>query len=130
MQQLVICDGKPDLVAGHVDMPVALLQNESNTADWLQLELIGTTSERDAVGAKVTVVAADQTFVAWITGGDGYHCTNESTVDLGLGRRERIDQLIVEWPSGKVQEFGSLPANVRYVIVEGNDQPFELASQE
>ena len=123
-------DGKPDLVAGHVDAPTALLQNDSQTGNWIRLDLVGTSSERDAVGARVTLVAGDRSYVSWITGGDGYHCTNQSGVDFGLGRSQRIDELIVHWPSGLIQEFGELSIGSHYLLVEGQDQQFELIESE
>ena len=119
-------DGKPDLIAGHVDVPAALLMNESAIGDWIQLDLVGTTSERDAVGAKVTLTAGDRSRVAWITGGDGYHSTNEPGVDFGLGHQQVVDQLTVHWPSGSVQKLGPLETGRRYLIIEGDDLPFAM----
>ncbi len=51
-------DGRIDLLANHLDAPVSLLQNDSQAQNWLQLELVGVTSERDAIGAEVRVEVA------------------------------------------------------------------------
>lgn len=122
-------DGKPDLIAGHVDAPAALLENDSTIGNWIRFDLVGTLSERDAVGAKVLIVAGDRTFTSWITGGDGYHCSNESTVDFGVGEIDTIDELTIRWPSGEVQGLGPVAVNRRYVVVEGEETPFEVTVQ-
>lgn len=119
-------DGRPDLIAGRSDAPAALLQNDTRArGNWIRLDLVGTVSERDAVGAKVTAIAGDQTYHAWITGGDGYHCTNESTIDIGLGQQSTLERLLVRWPSGLTQEF-DLSVNDHWLLVEGKDQPYKL----
>jgi hypothetical protein len=111
-------DGKLDLLTNHLDAPVALLRNETRAQNWLQLELIGTRSERDAIGAEVHVQAGDARWTGWQTGGDGYMCSNESLVHFGLGDVEQLDRVEVRWPGGQVQVFEDLAANRRYLVVE------------
>ncbi|QEF98603.1 ASPIC and UnbV [Stieleria maiorica] len=112
-------DLKPDLVTNHLDAPAALLENRTVTENALQLELIGTTSERDAIGAKVSLTSGDESWVGWVFGGDGLLCTNESMLDFGLGPYDSIDRIEVAWPSGTRQSFSDVKANRRYLIVEG-----------
>ncbi|WP_419194345.1 FG-GAP-like repeat-containing protein [Novipirellula herctigrandis] len=118
-------DGKVDLFANHLDAPVALLQNESAEGHWVQFELIGTTSERDAIGAEVVVQAGDVSLTGWQIGGDGYMCTNEPIVHFGLGTVSAIDDVTIHWPSGQETSFGSIEMNRRYRVIEGslNDSP-------
>ncbi len=120
-------DGASDLMINHLDKPVALLRNETNTKGReLQLELVGTTSERDAIGTRVEIAVAGQRRTAWVTAGDGYLCSDEAFVEFGLGLEAEVTRLVVYWPSGKRQEFaGATPAG-RYLVVEG--QP-DLASR-
>ena len=114
-------DGKMDLLANHLDQPLALLQNESNSGNWLQVELVGTLSEREAIGARIEVESGDQRWVGWQIAGDGYMCTNESLIHLGLGSHELIDKLTVHWPATEPQVFENVAANQRYLLIEGQD---------
>jgi hypothetical protein len=118
-------DGRIDLAANHLDAPSALLQNESATQNWLQLELIGTTSERDAIGAEVRVAVGQQRWNGWQTGGDGYMCTNEPIVHFGLGGAEVIQRIEIRWPSGQSQVFESVRPNTRYLVIEGRQELFQ-----
>ncbi len=118
-------DGRMDLVATHHDVPAALLQNQTESENyWIQLRLVGTTSERDAIGATVTIQASGQEFHAVVTAGDGYACKNESIVAFGLGPIDRIDQMTVRWPNGNTQLVKVQTLNQRYLIVEGSPAVF------
>ncbi|QDV81731.1 FG-GAP-like repeat-containing protein [Planctomycetes bacterium TBK1r] len=112
-------DLKPDLVTNHLDAPAALLENQTATENALQLELIGTSSERDAIGAKVTLTIGDQSWVGWMVGGDGLLCSNEPMIDFGIGPHESIEQIVIDWPSGRSQRFSDVEANHRYLVIEG-----------
>ncbi|MDB4331792.1 FG-GAP-like repeat-containing protein [bacterium] len=114
-------DGRLDLVANHLDQPVAILENRSNSKNWFQLELVGTVSERDAVGATVTIRCGEESWSAWQTAGDGYMCTNESVIHLGVGEVGVIDHLEVIWPAGKKQTFSNVEVNHRYLLTEGDE---------
>ena len=65
-------DGRPDLVTNHLDQPAALLENQTRAGSSVQFELVGTRSERDAIGTVVTVKCGDQKWTGWVTGGDGF----------------------------------------------------------
>jgi tetratricopeptide (TPR) repeat protein len=118
-------DGKIDLLANHLDEPVALLGNGSTTGNWLQVELVGVSSERDAIGAEVVVESDDQTWHGWQTGGDGFMCTNEPIIHFGLGTSENITRLQVTWPSGRSEQFDGLKMNGRYLLIEGQAKPHQ-----
>ena len=107
-----------DLIANHLDQPLALLQNESDTGNWLQVELVGTVSEREAIGARIEVESGDQRWVSWQIAGDGYMCTNEPLIHLGLGSQKVIDRLTVHWPASESQVFENVSVNQRYLLVE------------
>lgn len=112
-------DGKPDLITNHLDAPVALLSNQTTTGNSLQIELIGTTSERDAIGARVTVSGDRQSWTQWETGGDGFLCSNEPVLDFGIANTEAVTRVDVHWPSGQTQTVHGLAINQRYLIIEG-----------
>ena len=115
-------DGDFDLVATHLDRSLGLIENTTmSDGHWLQLELVGTTAERQAIGAKVTVRCQSNSFHAWRTAGDGYLSTNESVLHFGLGDND-IKDLTVLWPSGLDQHFSNVKPDHRYRVVEGQDR--------
>ena len=112
-------DGKEDLVITHLNEESALLHNQTQTDHhWLQLQLVGVQSERDAIGAKVTVQFAGQTLTNWVTAGDGYLCKNHNVICFGLGDASQVDNIRIQWPSGSQQELKIETVNQRIVIVE------------
>lgn len=117
-------DGKMDLLANHLDLPVALLQNNSPAANWLQLELVGVISEREAIGAEVQAKIGTEYWTQSQTGGDGLMCTNEPILHFGIGSAKSVDQIEVQWPSGRSQIFRDLQPNNRYLVIEGMPQPY------
>ncbi|WP_146534673.1 FG-GAP-like repeat-containing protein [Rubripirellula reticaptiva] len=116
-------DGRIDLVANHLDQPTAILQNDTIAENWMQLELVGVQSERDAIGARVVIRVGEEEWTLWQTAGDGYMCTNESMLHVGIGSAIAVDQIEITWPSGSFQIHESLLANHRYLFVEGQKIP-------
>ncbi len=111
-----------DVLVGHLDSPLALLENRSeHVGQGLQLELVGTKSERDAVGCRVVVTIDDHAFTDWVTAGDGYLCTDESVLDFGLGAVSKVDSVQVHWTSGATQTFHDMLPGQRYLLIEGCD---------
>ncbi len=114
-------DGRMDVVTNHLDQPIGILRNRSNAKHWLQIELVGTSSERDAIGSRLVVKAGEEAWTRWRTGGDGYMCSNEPLVHFGIGDANRVESLRIDWPSGNTQEVKGLQADRRYLIVEGEE---------
>jgi hypothetical protein len=103
--------------------PTALLINQTETKNhWLRVQLVGTESERDAIGARVDVHADDKVWTNWVVGGDGYLCRNEAALLFGLGSAPQVDSVVVTWPNGKSQTFGSMPANQDILLIENDLQ--------
>ena len=117
-------DGRMDLVGNYLDDPVSLLHNQTAVANWLQIELVGTASERDGIGAVVEITVDQQSWTAWQTAGDGYMCTNESVLHFGIGNADLIDEMTVRWPDGGSQSFSDLKANGRYLVVQGDENAY------
>ncbi|MCU0710327.1 MAG: FG-GAP-like repeat-containing protein, partial [Pirellula sp.] len=112
-------DGRPDLVATHIDRPAALLENQTVSPHrFLQLQLTGTRSERDAVGALVRVVCNNESWVTGLHNGEGYFGSNERLIHVGIGNQATVDLLRIEWPSGQVEEFRDIETNQRLHIIE------------
>jgi hypothetical protein len=113
-------DGRPDLAVVHTNEPVALLQNRTAAANWLTVELIGRTSPRSAIGARVAVVAGGVRQVGLIVGGGSYLSTSERTIHFGLGEASAVESLEVRWPSGTVTKLTSVAGGQRLRLVESN----------
>lgn len=117
-------DLKPDLICNHLDSPVVLLENQTHGGNSLQFELVGVSSERDAVSASVRVRCGQDEWTAWIVGGDGFLCTNQKLIDIGIGAHDVIDVVQVGWPSGRQQTFSGIKANERYLLIENEVQAY------
>jgi hypothetical protein len=110
-----------DLLVGHLDSPIALLENRTETRNsGVQFELIGTQSERDGIGCRVVVHFAGQSFTDWVVAGDGYLSSDEPVLDFGVGNAGKAGSVEVHWPSGQRQRFEEIEPGERYVIVEGS----------
>jgi len=98
-----------------------LYRNNGNSNSWLKVKLIGTTSNRDAVGAKVRVRANYAGQWRWqrrdINGGD-MNNGGQRYAHFGLGNATKVTTLSIEWPSGTVQEFSNIATNQTLVITE------------
>jgi hypothetical protein len=117
-------DGRMDLAINNSGEPGVLLHNESRTPfHWLRLELEGTKSNRDAVGAKVTVHAAGRRLVRHKKGGGSYLSASDPRLLVGLGSATEVERIDIRWPSGLLQTVGPLKADQGYRIVEGKAKP-------
>ncbi|MGI9472828.1 MAG: FG-GAP-like repeat-containing protein [Rubripirellula sp.] len=121
-------DGRTDIAVTHQTEPVALLVNQSeNVGDWIGLQLVAREGSRDAIGAQVVVTSGDQSWTAQKIAGDGYLCSNDSRLHVGLGRLSdggRVE-LQVTWPDGSSQDLGPLACNQDWMLVQG-EEPFSL----
>ncbi len=112
-------DGRLDFVVGHLDRPLAVLRNETaGQGQWLQFELVGTESERDATGTIVTLFSGDQQWRGWVTAGDGYFCSDQRVLEIAMGDATEIDRVEVAWPSGRQSSFDNIDVNSRYLLIE------------
>ena len=126
---LAICDwnndGRVDFVVTDLKQPLALLENRTQTPHhWLQLELVGKSAERDAIGALVQVTTGERTLHQVVQSGDGYMCKNQPLLAFGLADRETVDQVTIRWPDGQQQQFVNLSADNRWLVVQGEPKPF------
>jgi len=112
-------DGDMDFFMVNIDQPSRLLRNDGgNRNNWLAVRLAGTKSNRDGVGAKITVRAGDLTQVAEKMSATSYLSQDDPRVHFGLGQKTRIDELTVRWPGGKVQKLMDLKVNQILTVVE------------
>ena len=116
-----------DYLVTHLEAQTALLINQTDSQNhWLQLQLVGTQSERDAIGARVRVKIGGKELFHWVTAGDGYLCRNESVLQIGLGRVPQVEEITIEWPSGTVQTIRNVSADRRLLVVENEADSVEI----
>jgi hypothetical protein len=112
-------DGDLDLLLTTNQGPALLYRNDVATgAHSLRLRLIGTKSNRDAIGSVVRLTTADATQSRMVKTGSSYLSQSELTLTFGLGPRDSATKIVVEWASGAVQEFGKTAAGA-YECTEG-----------
>jgi hypothetical protein len=113
-------DGDVDLLIADLDGPPQLLRNDGgNTNNSILIKTIGTKSNRDGIGARVTVVAGDLTQTDQVRSGDSYISQSDLRLHFGLEKRAKVDSIQVRWPSGIVDKISNLGVNRIITIKEG-----------
>jgi hypothetical protein len=117
-------DGDMDVLLTALDEPATLLRNEGPAAGHhLRVRLSGGRSNRDGVGARVTVVAGQQRWIRERKGGGSYLSASESVLHFGLGSTTRVDRVEVRWPSGTRDVVTGVAVDRVLVIEEGASPP-------
>jgi len=99
--------------------PALLRNNIGAKRNWLAVELVGTQSNRDAVGAMVTIETGGAKQLRLVSAGSGFASQNTERLYFGLNDKTRVDVLTVRWPSGRIETFRSIgdqPINANRVI--------------
>ena len=113
-------DGDLDAVIVNIDASPSLLKNElPKEGNAITLRLVGTLGNRDALGARVTLVAGSIRQMKEVHTSGSYLSSSDPRLHFGLGALERADELIVRWPSGLEQKLGAVAAGAFLTIVEG-----------
>jgi enediyne biosynthesis protein E4 len=113
-------DGRIDAVILNSRREPTVLRNESpGDNHWIQLRLIGTRANRDAVGSRVTIVAGDVKQAAEVHSGRGYQSHFGTRLHFGLGSQDRVDRIEIRWMGGEVEIREDVPANQLLTIIEG-----------
>jgi len=102
------------------DTPVLLRNNVGEKSHWVGFQLVGTKSNRDAIGAKLTVRLGDRKLVRWITGGASIFSSHDQRIVFGLGANPGppATSLDIQWPSGIAQTVEHLAPNRYHKLVE------------
>jgi hypothetical protein len=114
-------DGDVDAVLVRLqDTPVLLRNNVGEKSSWVGFQLTGTKSNRDAIGAKLTVRLGDRKLVRWITGGASIFSSHDNRVVFGLGENPAPPTISVEiqWPNGVAQTVDGLAPRRYHKVVE------------
>ena len=118
-------DGDTDVLIVNMDDRPTLLRNDTDGGHWITLRLVGTRSNRDGIGAKVTAEAGGRQRLAVVHSGGSYVSHNDMRVHFGLGGSASVDRLTIRWPSGQVDSVTQLAADRFYVAREGAGVTFE-----
>jgi len=106
-------DGRIDVAINCNDGPAMILRNQDNSGNhWLTLNLVGSASNRDGLGAKVRLVSdngAQQT--AFVTTAGSYISASDKRVHFGLGPQKKVHLIEIAWPSGTAQKLESIAAD-------------------
>jgi len=112
-------DGKVDVLILNLDETPTLLINRTQSSNHAALfHLIGTKSNKAAIGARVTITAGDLTQFNEVRGGSSYMSQNDLRLHFGLGTHAAMDKVEIAWPSGKKESYQNLAADFIYTIVE------------
>jgi hypothetical protein len=115
-------DGRPEIVIVNMNSTPGLLKNQGPHQNFLSVALIGTKSNRSAIGARVTVQSAGRRQLDEVMSGGSYYSQNDMTLYFGLAKASVVDRLEVRWPNGAVQEWKDVPANQKLLITEGSSK--------
>ena len=117
-------DGDQDLVISCTNEPVAVLANHSGTNNSLVIRLIGTRSNRDAVGAyvKIRVAAGQPQIIRLVKAGGSYASSNDSRLFFGVGSATSVADVEIHWPSGAIQNLNGVSTRQSLVLREPHEK--------
>jgi enediyne biosynthesis protein E4 len=113
-------DGDVDLLMTTNNGPAVLFRNDQSSGNRsLRFKLIGTQSNRDAIGATIRLFHGGTSQSRVVRSGSSYLSQSELPVTFGVGKRDVIDRVTISWPNGRSEEFSKVAAGKQYDCVEG-----------
>jgi enediyne biosynthesis protein E4 len=113
-------DGRLDLYQTNADQPALFYHGiTQGGGNWVQFQLTGVKSNRDAIGARVRITAGGLTQIREIDGGNGYAGQSTRRAHFGIGKAAAVEEVEIRWPSGLVEKPGPAPINTLSRVVEG-----------
>jgi enediyne biosynthesis protein E4 len=113
-------DGDLDLLITANNGPASLYRNDQMAGNRaVRFRLIGTKSNRDAIGASVRIFIEGSAQTRMVKSGSSYLSQSELPVTFGVGRRDRIERVVIDWPSGRSEEHKNLVTGKSYECLEG-----------
>jgi hypothetical protein len=130
-------DGRLSAVISNMNAPPSLLVNDVHTPNhWIAFHLMGTSfdsssrklrTNRDAIGARITMKAGSRIFVDEVRSGSSYDANNDMRVHFGLGSVAKLDSVEVRWPSGLTEKFDGLATHKIHTLKEASGIPVPAA---
>ncbi len=112
-------DGDLDVLITTNNGPAYLFRNDQTSGNRsVRFRLVGTKSNRDAIGARVRILAGGVSQARLVHSGSSYLSQCELPVTFGIGKRDQIERVVIDWPSGRTEEFKQLAAGKSYEITE------------
>lgn len=112
-------DGDVDVLMTTNNGPAYLFRNDQTAGNHsIRFKLVGTKSNRDAIGAQIRIVAGGSSQTRMVRSGSSYLSQSELPVTFGLGKQDKVERAVVEWPSGRTEDFKDLSAQKTYEITE------------
>ena len=112
-------DGDIDIYIVNLDSHSKFIRNNrGNQNNWLTLNLIGQTSNRDAVGSRIKIIAGGKVQTAQKKSTTGYLSQNDSRIHFGLVKNDIVEKIEIKWPSGKFQVLENVKANQILTVKE------------
>ena len=113
-------DGDLDLLVTTNNGAARLFRNDQQSGNRsLRVRLIGTTSNRDGIGATVRIFHGGTSQSRLVKSGSSYLSQSELPVTFGVGKRDRVDRMVVQWPGGRTEEFANVETGRAYDCTEG-----------
>ena len=117
-------DGRISAVITNLNAAPSLLVNQvRNSNHWIAIRTVGTKSNRDGIGARISVKAGARTLVDEVRSGSSYNSSSDMRVHFGLGSAAKVDSVQIRWPSGLTERFANLPADSVHALKEGSGTP-------
>ena len=113
-------DGDLDLLLTTNNGPAFLFRNDQLAGNRsIRFRLVGTKSNRDAIGSLVRIYSGALVQSRIVKTGSSYLSQSELPLTFGLGKRDRVERVVIRWPSGKTEEYKGLAASRTYECLEG-----------
>ena len=113
-------DGRISVLINNLYSPPSLLLNSTKYGNhWVAFQTVGTRSNRDGIGARITVKIGNRLLIDEVRSGSSYVSQNDLRVHFGLGSAKRIDAVQVRWPRGLVEKFDALSVDGFHILKEG-----------
>ncbi|HEV2118434.1 MAG TPA: CRTAC1 family protein [Terriglobales bacterium] len=114
-------DGQLAAVISNMNARPSLLVNQVHSGNhWIEIKTVGTTSNRDGIGARITVKLGKRILVDEVRSGSSYDSNSDMRVHFGLGPSTKVDNLQIRWPSGLVERFANLTVDSIHTLREGS----------
>jgi len=113
-------DGRISVVINNMNATPSLLVNDVKSGNhWVAFRTVGTRTNRDGIGARITVRSGTRVLADEVRSGSSYISQNDLRVHFGLGSATRIDSVEVRWPSGLTERFADIPVDGFRTLTEG-----------
>ena len=113
-------DGRMSAVISNMNARPSLLVNDAkNVNHWVAIRTVGTKSNRDGIGSRITLHVGKRVLVDEVRSGSSYDSQSDLRVHFGLGTAAKVDSVEVRWPNGGVERYGDLKIDSINAVTEG-----------